>query len=168
VITADATAGLRAAQMAEGLGLPPAGPRGERLLPLQSTIGAGLRARSEGGRDVEASLACRVLNRMTELGRPSRVRSVGDEAAPWENCESGVEPCTNAAAGRHRDDRHTHEGSSRRGVEFHVPARHCHRADRHQRGREPATCNQSVTSPGLGELRDRCRAMHQRPGAMVI
>ena len=32
-------------------------------------IGPGLRARSRGGRKVEASLACRVLNRMTELGR---------------------------------------------------------------------------------------------------
>ena len=36
----------------------------------KTIIGDGLRARSAGGRDVEASLACRVLNRMTELGRP--------------------------------------------------------------------------------------------------
>jgi hypothetical protein len=36
----------------------------------KSIIGDGLRARSVGGRDVEASLACRILNRMTELGRP--------------------------------------------------------------------------------------------------
>ena len=36
----------------------------------KSIIGAGLRARSRGGRKVEASLACGVLNHMTELGRP--------------------------------------------------------------------------------------------------
>jgi hypothetical protein len=36
----------------------------------KSIIGDGLRARSGGGREVEASLACRVLNRMTALGRP--------------------------------------------------------------------------------------------------
>jgi hypothetical protein len=36
----------------------------------KSIIGHGLRARSRGGRRVEASLACNVLNRMTELGRP--------------------------------------------------------------------------------------------------
>jgi len=35
-----------------------------------SSIGEGLRARSRGGRDVEASLACTVLNRMTERGTP--------------------------------------------------------------------------------------------------
>jgi len=36
----------------------------------KSIIGDGLRARSRGGREAEASLACRVLNRMTALGRP--------------------------------------------------------------------------------------------------
>ncbi len=36
----------------------------------KSIIGDGLRARSRGGRSVEARLACRVLNRMTALGRP--------------------------------------------------------------------------------------------------
>jgi len=36
----------------------------------KATIGHDLRARSRGGRRVEASLACNVLNRMTELGRP--------------------------------------------------------------------------------------------------
>ena len=36
----------------------------------KTIIGAGLRARSRGGRRVEARLACSVLNRMTELGRP--------------------------------------------------------------------------------------------------
>ena len=36
----------------------------------KSIIGAGLRARSRGARTVEASLACGVLNQMTELGRP--------------------------------------------------------------------------------------------------
>jgi hypothetical protein len=35
-----------------------------------SIIVDGLRARSGGGREVAASLACRVLNRMTALGRP--------------------------------------------------------------------------------------------------
>ena len=36
----------------------------------KAIIGDGLRARSPGGRHVEASLACDVLNRMTALGRP--------------------------------------------------------------------------------------------------
>ena len=36
----------------------------------KAIIGDGLRARSPGARAVEASLACGVLNRMTELGRP--------------------------------------------------------------------------------------------------
>ncbi len=36
----------------------------------KSIIGDGLRARSPRGRGVEASLACHVLNRLTELGRP--------------------------------------------------------------------------------------------------
>ena len=36
----------------------------------KSIIGDGLRARSPRGRGVEASLACNVLNRLTELGRP--------------------------------------------------------------------------------------------------
>jgi hypothetical protein len=36
----------------------------------KSVIGDGLRAGSPGGREVEASLACRILNRMTELGTP--------------------------------------------------------------------------------------------------
>jgi hypothetical protein len=36
----------------------------------KSIIRAGLRARSHNGRKLEASLACCVLNRMAELGRP--------------------------------------------------------------------------------------------------
>ena len=36
----------------------------------KSIIGDSLRARNRRGRSVEASLACRVLNRMTALGRP--------------------------------------------------------------------------------------------------
>ena len=36
----------------------------------KSIIGDGLRAWAPGGQVVEASLACQVLNRMTELGRP--------------------------------------------------------------------------------------------------
>ncbi|WP_157899672.1 DDE-type integrase/transposase/recombinase [Luteitalea pratensis] len=39
----------------------------------KSIIVDGLRARSRHGRDVEASLACRVLNRMTALGRPESI-----------------------------------------------------------------------------------------------
>ncbi|WP_234800864.1 hypothetical protein [Luteitalea pratensis] len=35
----------------------------------KSIISDGLRARSGGGREVEASLACRVLNRMIALGK---------------------------------------------------------------------------------------------------
>ena len=40
------------------------------LFRYKSIIGDGLRARCGGGRDVEASLACCVLNRIAELGRP--------------------------------------------------------------------------------------------------
>ena len=36
----------------------------------KTIIGDGLRARRRGGRAVEASLACNVLNRMTKIGRP--------------------------------------------------------------------------------------------------
>lgn len=34
-------------------------------------IGSGLRARTPGGQQTEARIACNVLNRMTELGRPA-------------------------------------------------------------------------------------------------
>ena len=37
-------------------------------------ISSGLRARTSGGRQTEALLACNVLNRMTELGRPASYR----------------------------------------------------------------------------------------------
>ncbi len=37
----------------------------------KSIIGAGLRARTPGGRAAEARLACNVLNQMTDLGRPA-------------------------------------------------------------------------------------------------
>ena len=37
----------------------------------KSIIGAGLRARTPGGRAAEALLACNVLNQMTDLGRPA-------------------------------------------------------------------------------------------------
>ena len=40
----------------------------------KSIIGPGLRARTTGGRKTEALLACNVLNRMTELGRPASYR----------------------------------------------------------------------------------------------
>ena len=36
----------------------------------KSIIGDGLRARTPAGRQTEALLACNILNRMTELGRP--------------------------------------------------------------------------------------------------
>ncbi len=36
----------------------------------KSIIGEALRARTPGGQEAEAVLACNVLNRMTELGRP--------------------------------------------------------------------------------------------------
>jgi hypothetical protein len=36
----------------------------------KSIIGEGLRARSVSGREVEARLACRILNQMAALGRP--------------------------------------------------------------------------------------------------
>ena len=41
---------------------------------LGQIIGPGLRARTAGGRKTEALLACNVLNRMTELGRPASYR----------------------------------------------------------------------------------------------
>ena len=45
----------------------------------KSIVGDCLRARSSSGQRREAVLACNVLNRMTELGRPtSRTASVGD------------------------------------------------------------------------------------------
>ena len=42
----------------------------------KSIIGGGMRARTRGGRQTEALLACNVLNRMTELGR-SQSYSIG-------------------------------------------------------------------------------------------
>ncbi len=36
----------------------------------KSIIGDGLRAKTPGGRTVEALLACNVLNTMTDMGRP--------------------------------------------------------------------------------------------------
>ncbi|WP_110171134.1 hypothetical protein [Luteitalea pratensis] len=39
----------------------------------KSIIGDSLCARSRHGRDVEARLACRILNRMTALGRPEPI-----------------------------------------------------------------------------------------------
>ena len=38
---------------------------------FKAIIGDRLRARTEGAQAVEATLACSVLNRMTELGRPT-------------------------------------------------------------------------------------------------
>ena len=87
----------RAARMAEGLGLPPAGPRRERLLPLQVhhwRWPSRSESRWSGGR-----------------GEPCLPRPESDDRA-WQ-------------------------------------AR--------------VVRDQSVTSRGLGELRVRCRAMHQRP-----
>jgi transposase len=40
----------------------------------KSIIGDGLRARTPGGQATEAILACKILNRMTELGRPESYR----------------------------------------------------------------------------------------------
>ena len=40
----------------------------------KSIIGNGLRARSPAGQESEAVLACNILNRMTELGRPASSR----------------------------------------------------------------------------------------------
>ena len=37
----------------------------------KSIIGDGLRARTPGGRTVEAQLACNMLNAMTDMGRPA-------------------------------------------------------------------------------------------------
>ena len=40
------------------------------ILRYKSILGDGLRARAAAGQEVESVLACNVLNRMTELGRP--------------------------------------------------------------------------------------------------
>ena len=40
------------------------------IFRYKSILGGGLRARTPGGQDVESVLACNMLNRMTELGRP--------------------------------------------------------------------------------------------------
>ncbi len=37
----------------------------------KSIIGDRLRARAQKGQETEATIACNVLNRMTELGRPT-------------------------------------------------------------------------------------------------
>ncbi len=37
---------------------------------LLSILGEGLHARTPGGQTVEVQLACNILNRMTELGKP--------------------------------------------------------------------------------------------------
>ena len=42
-----------------------------------SIIGDGLRARTPGGRTVEAQLACNMLNAMTDMGRPASYAVVG-------------------------------------------------------------------------------------------
>jgi hypothetical protein len=43
----------------------------------KSIIGDGLRARIPAGQATEAVLACKILNRMTELGRPESYRVSG-------------------------------------------------------------------------------------------
>ena len=40
---------------------------------FKSIIGDRLRARAQKGQESEAVLACKILNRMTELGRPSSI-----------------------------------------------------------------------------------------------
>jgi hypothetical protein len=47
----------------------------------KSSVGDGLRARSGGAQEVEARLACRVLDRMTALGRPEGNQSVSGQWA---------------------------------------------------------------------------------------
>ncbi len=51
----------------------------------KSIIGDSVRARTPGGRLTEALLACNVLNRMTELGRPVSY-SIGQWDAPGLDC----------------------------------------------------------------------------------
>ena len=48
----------------------------------KSIIGDALRARTPGGRTVEALLACNMLNRMTEMGRPASYAIGRCEAPP--------------------------------------------------------------------------------------
>ena len=75
---ADAELGFMARLLAL-CSLPRTNP-GDRLQfkrangPYKLIIGPGLRARTTGGRKTEALLACNVLNRMTELGRPASYR----------------------------------------------------------------------------------------------
>jgi hypothetical protein len=63
----------------------------------KSIIGAGLRARSEAGRQTEASLGCNILNRMTDLGRPAsyaigrwRVAGVGPPPGGSSSCNNAL------------------------------------------------------------------------------
>ncbi len=44
---------------------------GNAFFRYKSIIGEALRARTPGGQEAEALLACNVLNRMTKLGRPA-------------------------------------------------------------------------------------------------
>ena len=53
------------------MGLGRSAPDHTTLFWYTSTIGAGLRARTSGGRAAETLLAGNVLNKMTDLGRPA-------------------------------------------------------------------------------------------------
>ena len=57
--------------MEEGIGIPPATARVENtFFRYKSTVGDRLRARHPKSQEAEALIACNILNRMTEFGRP--------------------------------------------------------------------------------------------------
>ena len=49
-------------------------PGGNGFFRYKSIIGDGLRARTTAGQGTEAVLACNILNRLTEIGRPTSYR----------------------------------------------------------------------------------------------
>ena len=58
-------------RLAEGARLPSAGARRERFFRYKQILGGRLRALSLAGQKTEALVACNVLNRMAEMGRPA-------------------------------------------------------------------------------------------------
>ena len=63
----------------------------------KSIIGDGLRARTPGGRQTETLLACNVLNRMTELGRPASLQQRSLRSAFIGSLRLNGSCCNNAS-----------------------------------------------------------------------
>ena len=63
----------------------------------KSIIGEGLRARSSAGQGTEAVLACNILNRMTEVGRPASYAIRTKDVSGMGSLRVGSDPRNNAA-----------------------------------------------------------------------